>query len=748
LTLQNTTTFITPSVHADSLNVSAKTSPSRSVRGTLQLGSEQFEWSVWDGQPLGQYVAMDTETTLIVEHLVPNLAMVSISDGEQHYLLKPEQLQELMLQLSTGDHHLIFHNVAFDFAVIDRYLSGIAAAGSRNWLWTMVDEYRVHDTMLLAALVTLAQSDKDFTPPLDVAAKYWCGIELVKDEYRLRFAETIGQSWADIDHGFLKYAAADAIATFKLFAKLTKEADILCQRFDLSQEFGRLTEAIQVRAAITLASIYRTGMHVDLDRAAELRQRVDDELKRVIETMEGIDSELWHRYSKTGERKTTLKTGLPQQNTTKLMEHLRRIAAEHRLNIPRTATGKLSRSANEYWNQYRDLDPLIEAYCFYSEQTKLRTFFEGLQQPHIRPKYRTLVRTGRTSCSGPNIQQLPRTSPIREAVTARPGHLLFIIDYNSLELRTLATVCHHQIGFSKLREVLVEGIDPHSYTAAMFAGVTLEAFNELPNKKQLRQHAKVFNFGIPAGFGAGALVDHAKFSYGVELIQADAERFIDLLTREVYPELGLYLAEDTSAIIAKTLHADVVQVRATWSEPYHPGMIRKVLNGNPTKTDGTPYKQFAIDRIWSQLRSLCRNPELTPHIDQRNTAVDSPLRKLMHSSVSTITGRLRGGVPFTVAKNTPFQGLAADGCKMAMWNLMKAGFRIVAFIHDEFIVELNRDTNIDLAANDIQRICSESMQPFVPGIPVPCEYALTERWYKGAEAVYDTSGRLQVWKPS
>ena len=746
--MQNTTTFITPSVHADSLKVSAKTSPSRSVQGTLQLGSEQFEWSAWDGQPLGQYVAMDTETTLIVEHLVPNLAMVSISDGEQHYLLKPEQLQELMLQLSTGDHHLIFHNVAFDFAVIDRYLSGIAAAGSRNWLWTMVDENRVHDTMLLTALVTLARSDNDLTPSLEIAAKCWCGVELVKDEHRLRFAETIGQRWADIDPGFLKYAAADAVATFQLFATLKKEADILCERFDLSQEFGRLTEAIQVRAAITLASIHRNGMHVDLERATKLRQRLDDELKHAVETMESIDGELWRRHKKTGERETTPTTGLPQQNITKLMEHLQRIAAEHRLNIPKTATGKPSRSVNQCWNQYRDLDPLIETYCFYSEKTKLRTFFDGLQQPHIHPKYRTLVRTGRTSCSGPNIQQLPRMSPIREAITARPGRLLFIIDYNSLELRTLATVCHHQHGFSKLRDVLVDGIDPHSYTAAMFAGVTLETFNELPNKKQLRQHAKVFNFGIPAGFGAVALVGHAKNSYGVELTQADAERFIDLLTCKVYPELGLYLAEDTAAIIAKALHADVVQVRATWNEPHHPSMIRKVLNGNPTKADGTPYKPFAIEKIWSQLRTLCRNPDLTPHIINRNTADDSPLRQLMYSSVSTITGRLRGGVSFTVAKNTPFQGLAADGCKMAMWNLMKAGFRIVAFIHDEFIIELEQDIDFDLAANHIQRICSESMQPFVPGIPVPCEYALAKRWYKGAEAVYDTVGRLQVWKPS
>lgn len=77
---------------------------------------------------------MDTETTLIVGQLVPKLAMVSMTGGEQHYLLKPKQLRERLTQLSTGDHRLIFHNAAFDFAVIDRYLNGVAAAESRNWL--------------------------------------------------------------------------------------------------------------------------------------------------------------------------------------------------------------------------------------------------------------------------------------------------------------------------------------------------------------------------------------------------------------------------------------------------------------------------------------------------------------------------------------------------------------------------------------------------------------------------------------
>ena len=43
---------------------------------------------------------------------------------------------------------------------------------------------------------------------------------------------------------------------------------------------------------------------------------------------------------------------------------------------------------------------------------------------------------------------------------------------------------------------------------------------------------------------------------------------------------------------------------------------------------------------------------------------------------------------YTQARNTPFSGLAADGAKMALWNLTHIGFRVSAFVHDEFVIEL------------------------------------------------------------
>jgi DNA polymerase I-like protein with 3'-5' exonuclease and polymerase domains len=723
--------------------------PDRYTRaGTLRLAGKDYGWQVWDGEPLGRYIALDTETTVLSDPAkVPQLAMVSISDGRQHFVAKPDQLAELLLKHLPYDHHIICHHIGFDFWVMDQHLQRAGEQIARGWLWSAVDQHRLHDSMLLAGLVTLALSDDDRLPSLADAARQWLGIELDKDTYRLRYAETIGQQWQDIETGFCEYAAADAITTWLLFSRLTHQAAAICHQHDLPRNYGFLTEALQVKAAIGLARISQNGLTVDLDRVNQLRQQVDQTIQQTVNTLRDIDANIWHRYKKTGKLKTTTDTGLPKLNQTTLQQHLEQIATQHGLQVPRTETDKPSLSVNQFWTQYRHLDPVVAAYCDYTENTKLRTFYDNLTQPRIHPRYRTLVRSGRTSCSSPNVQQLPRSSPGREAITARPGNLFFIIDYNSLELRTLATVCHQQIGFSKLRDVLVAGIDPHSYAAAIFAGCSLDEFNQRPDRKQLRQQAKVFNFGLPAGFGPAALVDHAKFAYGVELTLADAERFVHLLTREVYPELGLYLAEDTLGILAAKLRTDPVTLQALWPQDYQLAMLRKILAGNPNKADGSPYQPHTVDRIWQQLQQVCQNPDLLPHIHHRNTAPDSPLRKLLFSAVSTTTGRLRGGVRFTAAKNAPFQGLAADGCKQALWQLTRSGYRVVAFIHDEFIVELNRLDDIDRATEEIPRICSEALQPFVPGIPVPCEFALAERWYKQAEAIFNDAGQLQVWTP-
>jgi hypothetical protein len=80
-------------------------------------------------------------------------------------------------------------------------------------------------------------------------------------------------------------------------------------------------------------------------------------------------------------------------------------------------------------------------------------------------------------------------------------------------------------------------------------------------------------------------------------------------------------------------------------------------------------------------------------------------------------------------------------------NEYRAGFRVVAFIHDEVLIELPVESDLTASALRVDRILCESMEQLTGSVPIACEYALSDRWYKAAEAVFDENGRLCLWSP-
>jgi DNA polymerase-1 len=176
----------------------------------------------------------------------------------------------------------------------------------------------------------------------------------------------------------------------------------------------------------------------------------------------------------------------------------------------------------------------------------------------VHANYRVPLRTGRTACSGPNVQQVPRDGLLRRAFVPRPGHLLLAVDYSFIELRTLAAVCLKRYGRSVLADVIGQGGDPHVYTAALVLGVDPGEFAgwkddetvadvlgvakpRRKHYKEARQAAKAVNFGVPGGLGAANLVAYGRQNYGIEMTVGEAGRFRDRLIGEVYPELSTYL---------------------------------------------------------------------------------------------------------------------------------------------------------------------------------------------------------------
>jgi len=186
---------------------------------SVQIGTRQFEFGIWQGQQLGTTIAIDTETRLIQGTEIPELALASVSDGQQHYVVPVQRLGQFITQ--HRDHQFVAHNAAFDFWVIERALRPDSGA----W-WAIADQGRLHDTMLLDALLRLAATDEfPQNRDLGMIAQDYAGIPIDKcDPYRLRYGEIIGQDLTNVEPGFLSYAITDAIATRLAWDKLQSEA--------------------------------------------------------------------------------------------------------------------------------------------------------------------------------------------------------------------------------------------------------------------------------------------------------------------------------------------------------------------------------------------------------------------------------------------------------------------------------------------------------------------------------------------
>lgn len=138
------------------------------------------------------------------------------------------------------------------------------------------------------------------------------------------------------------------------------------------------------------------------------------------------------------------------------------------------------------------------------------------------------TRTGRTSCTNPNLQQVPRDLALRTLFTARPGYTFIEADQSQVELRIASDYANeqHMIGIYKA------GGDLHSETAK--ATTKKEDIT-----KDDRRKAKAVNFGFLYGMGAKKFVEYAHDSYGVDFTQDEAEEYRNRFFNH-YPGLMLW----------------------------------------------------------------------------------------------------------------------------------------------------------------------------------------------------------------
>lgn len=474
-------------------------------------------------------IALDTETCAWLDRpgwKAPPLVCVSFSDGAQAEVLHRSEdwIGAVRAALAVG---VVGHHVAFDACVL-------AAAGfPLEELFSAYAENRITCTMAREKLLDIATGDmarqrKPKGPgyALDVLVKRRLGVELDKtSSVRLEYERLYNIPVAQWPEAFRLYAANDAIYTHKL----ATAQETLPGAENLQDQYR------QARGAFWIQLMSTWGTLVDQPRLAALKERYEAEFASAGRDLVAAGLA---RIERKGLTRNVKKAGV------RIVQAYANLGRDY----PRTEGGAPSLESEHC---KRSGDPALIRYSEYMAlSTKVTKEIPALDHAQIHAYFDALVETGRTSCSGPNLQNLPKKGGFRQCLVPRPGHVFVCADYAGFELSTLAQVCLDLLGYSRLAEAINAGLDPHAMIAAEILRWPYERVIEVKKAGEThpdylvmfnaRQSGKVSNFGFPGGLGPDRFVDYAEKQYDVILTPERAKELKFEFWLPQWPEMRDY----------------------------------------------------------------------------------------------------------------------------------------------------------------------------------------------------------------
>jgi DNA polymerase I-like protein with 3'-5' exonuclease and polymerase domains len=722
----------------------------------INWNNQKYDWKWWDKSDgnIGT-CSLDTETTLIVPGEVPEYILGMAYNGKCVYLIKKQDIVSFF-KLNNKDR-IFYANAAFDLFVLEK-MNAI----------NLIDEVekghkRVVDLLLLGQLVDIAQ--KGITKPhsLDSLTQKYLEVKMDKKieaevdgeivDVRMSYDRFLRDEKVDYIkmesiHEFIHYACVDAVVTFELSKKIGQQVGKICKDFNVSIN-KMLSHDIQLKASIVLNQISLNGIATDLEYRDALYKELRDDLDASVDELKKHN---WQPGTGSGAR---------------LQEILSELEVELDYELPRTGKSlKISSSAE-------DLTPLesksefVKAYINFQKVKKLLDFTclgvkikkhdigkedipSDLLPSRVHARFNALVATGRTSCTKPNLQNLPRDPRIRPMFTAKKGHCIVGTDYNALELAALAQTCYERFGFSAMGDKINKGEDLHYALASKITGKEIKDVT-----KGERQGAKAINFGAPGLMGAETLAGTAKTSYGVDMSEEEAQDFIEMW-KETYPEMENHLDNKNLNLVMQlpgfNKYAEFTDKKCKY-ETQPAWAFLGIIKGKEETGGGREYTQEEIDWSFNILNSL--NWENKTKWSRNIQAKEGDWKMLndfvSHFKVNAVrlsTGLVRNGCSPSAACNTWFQGTAAAGAKVAMWELFKNGFRrkMINFIHDEVLFELKEDDTLSAEVSKLEKIMVDAMEVLTPYVKIGVESEFMRSWHKSGTHMLNKKGKLDPFE--
>jgi hypothetical protein len=617
--------------------------------------------------------ALDTETELIRPGvLAPRCVCVSWAADGGAGVVHHSDPAALPLVAEAIEGITVYANAPYDLAVLICRWPELAPA-----IWRALEDGRICDVQTRQKLIDLAAGKLD----KNRRAYSLAGLSLrhldralEKDTWRLRYGELIDIPIEQWPEGAKAYATDDARATLDVYnaqEPLKKWAE---------------NEAAQVRAHWALHLIACWGVRTDGPRVdalgAALQAEADSILDRLVRA--GMARSDGSRLPKGAVRRMAEVMGERAPLTAKAQKEEARGMGRRQI-VDRAIAEGVGLSVTTD-TATESGDQLLIEYARYGQiqstiSGPVAALKKGATEP-IQTRFEVLMETGRTSSSGPNLQNIRREPGIRECFTPRPGWVYVAADYAAAELHTLAQVCRDLFGESKLGDALNDGIDVHTLVGSQLLrieyadAVALIAEGD-PEAKDARQLAKAANFGFPGGCSAGTFCAIAK-GFGIEI---DPRRAAELRASwlTAWPEMGAF--------------------------------FRHVSGLEDRRHGGHWVKQIRAPRVRGR------------------------------ASYTAACNSFFQGLAADGAKAALFQ-VAKE--QHADPSSALFGTRSVFFIHDEIIIEAPEDQAAD-AADRLVSVMVEQFGKFTPDVPPKAEAVIMRYWSKDAKPVRDQDGRLIPW---
>ncbi len=632
---------------------------------------------------------------------------------------------------------LVNQNIAFDFCVIaedahqcDIQLGLVGHVDSlfdrvMRRIFRLLSLGLVEDVMLREQLVDLAAGSlgKDHESlteqgnarrksySLKTLAKKYLDVDLDKFTYRMGYSRYHNKPLSDYDEGAVGYITDDVETALHVATRQQQRAQL--HGLPVGARIPNSSEQSKAAFAFNLMSSW--GIRTDLSKTQSLQADLDHWSRKLLYVLKDTGI-----VRATGCDAGTCDTKRTKELVAKCYENAGLTVP---MTVPKNGKGggnislkgsvledisliRLRGDSKDVYDENGEIDenelfqePLYAFSQFKSFQKISNTYvpvlLSGTQRP-INARYDIIKETGRVSCWGPNLTNLPRggtktvlqklQSRVREAFVPREGFVFCSTDLDVAELCGLAQIAIWMVGYSKLADAINAGIDPHLLLAAEQL-LHIPYVEAVARKKEkliadTRQMAKSCSFGFPGGLGIHTFIEYAKASYNV------------------------YVTEDEARIL-----------KEKWFLQW-------------------PEMRVYFRMIASMMRGFDDKGQQVGDIEQ------------------FVSGRIRGKTRYTAACNTMFQGIVADAGKSALFEIQKAcyllggemyGARASVFVHDEVICELPEQHASEFAQAQTD-ILVRTVQAYCPDVKIRSTPALMRAWYKAAEAVY-VNGRLVPWEP-